>query len=167
MSRPPSMDSPSFRHPAFKMMMNEVVDYGSCCECGSCVLVCPHNVIDYVDSKPKQVAKGTAAFDFCGISEGIGCNVCAQVCPRLYPREFQLADVLFAADQPPHSGASAVIARSSPRARPTRPIRHAIKTAESSRVSSHGACALDTSMEPSCRRPIPTSRVRRFRERSA
>jgi coenzyme F420-reducing hydrogenase beta subunit len=91
-------------HPTLKTMMNEVVDYGSCCEC-SCVLVCPHNVIDYVDSKPKQVAKATAAFDFCGISEGIGCDVCAQVCPRLYPREFQLADVLFAADQSPHSGA--------------------------------------------------------------
>ena len=38
-------------------MMNEVVAYGSCCECGSCVLVCPHNVIEYVDGKPKQIAK--------------------------------------------------------------------------------------------------------------
>jgi Fe-S-cluster-containing hydrogenase component 2 len=57
-------------HATLEMMMNEVVDYGSCCECGSCVLACPHNVIDYVDSKPKQVAKATAAFDFCGISEG-------------------------------------------------------------------------------------------------
>ena len=35
-------------HPTLKTMMNEIVDYGSCCECGSCVLVCPHNVIDYV-----------------------------------------------------------------------------------------------------------------------
>ena len=42
-------------------MMNEVVAFGSCCECGTCVLVCPHNVIDYVDGKPKQVAKATAA----------------------------------------------------------------------------------------------------------
>ena len=46
-------------HPSFKEMMNEVVAYGSCCECGSCVLVCPHNVIDYIDGKPKQVAKAT------------------------------------------------------------------------------------------------------------
>src|SRR5213592_4471994 len=73
-------------------MMNEVVAYGSCCECGTCVLVCPHNVIDYVDGKPKQVAKATAAFDYCGISEGIGCDVCAQVCPRLGLREFDLRD---------------------------------------------------------------------------
>src|SRR5436309_3859761 len=65
-------------HPSFKQMMNEVVAYGSCCECGTCVLVCPHNVIDYVDGKPKQVAKATAAFDHCGISEGIGCDVCAR-----------------------------------------------------------------------------------------
>src|SRR6266478_4545926 len=68
-------------HPSFKQMMNEVVAYGSCCECGTCVLVCPHNVIDYIDGKPKQVAKATAPFDLCGISEGIGCDVCAQVCP--------------------------------------------------------------------------------------
>ncbi|HZP41714.1 MAG TPA: Coenzyme F420 hydrogenase/dehydrogenase, beta subunit C-terminal domain [Candidatus Binatia bacterium] len=79
-------------HATFKEMMNEVVDFGSCCECGTCVLVCPHNVIDYVDGKPKQVAKATAAFDHCGISEGIGCDVCAQVCPRLGIREFDLRD---------------------------------------------------------------------------
>ena len=83
---------PSMTHPSFKQMMNEVVAYGSCCECGTCVLVCPHNVIDYIDGKPKQVAKATAAFDYCGISEGIGCDVCAQVCPRLGIREFDLRD---------------------------------------------------------------------------
>jgi coenzyme F420 hydrogenase subunit beta len=85
----------------FKQMMNEVVAYGSCCECGSCVLVCPHNVIEYVDGKPRQTAKASAPQDYCGISEGIGCDVCAQVCPRLYPREFQLADRVFAQDPEP------------------------------------------------------------------
>lgn len=78
----------------FKRMMNEVVAYGSCCECGACVLVCPHNVIDYVDGKPKQVAKASAPFDYCGISEGIGCDVCAQVCPRLDGREYHLRDAV-------------------------------------------------------------------------
>jgi len=82
-------------NPSFKEMMNEVVSYGSCCECGSCVLVCPHNVIDYIDGKPKQTAKASADFDYCGISEGIGCDVCAQVCPRLDVREHQLADGVF------------------------------------------------------------------------
>ncbi|MFP6609896.1 MAG: Coenzyme F420 hydrogenase/dehydrogenase, beta subunit C-terminal domain [Deltaproteobacteria bacterium] len=82
--------------PSFKQMMNDVVDWGSCCECGTCVLVCPHNIIEYIDSKPKQTAKASADFDFCGISEGIGCDVCAQVCPRLGPREFNLHDEVFA-----------------------------------------------------------------------
>lgn len=82
-------------HPTFKQMMNEVVEYGSCCECGTCVLVCPHNVIDYIDGKPRQVAKATNPFDLCGISEGIGCDVCAQVCPRLGEREHHLTDRIF------------------------------------------------------------------------
>ena len=60
-----------YRH-TFKDMMHDVVEAGSCCECGSCVLVCPHNVIDYVDGKPKQVAKKDGPFDYCGISEGVG-----------------------------------------------------------------------------------------------
>ena len=76
-------------------MMNDVVDAGSCCECGSCVLVCPHNVIEYIDAKPKQTAKAKADFDYCGISEGVGCDVCASVCPRLWPREIHLKDATF------------------------------------------------------------------------
>jgi coenzyme F420 hydrogenase subunit beta len=85
--------------PSFKDMMNDVVAFGSCCECGSCVLVCPHNVIEYIDGKPKQTAKASAPFDYCGISEGIGCDVCAQVCPRLGPREFELAADVFANEE--------------------------------------------------------------------
>src|SRR5881397_16867 len=79
-------------HPSFKQMMNEVVAYGSCCECGTCVLVCPHNVIDYIDGKPKQVAKASAPFDYCGISEGIGCDVCAQVRRRVGVGEVGMRD---------------------------------------------------------------------------
>lgn len=96
--------------PTFKEMMNEVVAYGSCCECGTCVLVCPHNVIDYVDGKPKQIAKASAAFDYCGISEGIGCDVCAQVCPRLDVREFGLTQALFG-DERPYQGVFGVYRR--------------------------------------------------------
>lgn len=85
----------SFNHNSFKDMMNDVVDFGSCCECGTCVVACPHNVIEYIDNKPKQTAKQTAAFDFCGVSEGAGCDVCATVCPRLWPRESHLLDATF------------------------------------------------------------------------
>ena len=52
------------RHNSFKIMMNDVVDFGSCCECGSCVAACPHNVIEMVEGKPKQTAKASAPFDF-------------------------------------------------------------------------------------------------------
>ncbi|MEO2169437.1 MAG: Coenzyme F420 hydrogenase/dehydrogenase, beta subunit C-terminal domain, partial [bacterium] len=55
-------------------------------------------------AKPKQVAKASAAFDFCGISEGIGCDVCAQVCPRLFPRDFQLAPEVFRDETPAFDG---------------------------------------------------------------
>jgi coenzyme F420 hydrogenase subunit beta len=98
-------------HPSFKEMMNEVVFYGSCCECGTCVLVCPHNVIDYVDGKPKQVAKASAAPDYCGMSEGIGCDVCAQVCPRLGEREHQLGDGVFDGEEDVYRGAFGVYRR--------------------------------------------------------
>ena len=46
--------SNSVAKPSFKDMMNDVVAYGSCCECGTCVLVCPHNVIEYVDGSPSR-----------------------------------------------------------------------------------------------------------------
>lgn len=85
----------ALHHNSFKDMMNDVVDAGSCCECGSCVLVCPHNVIEYIDNKPQQTAKASAEFDYCGISEGVGCDVCAAVCPRLWPREDHLRDAVF------------------------------------------------------------------------
>jgi len=92
-------------------MMNEVVSYGSCCECGACVLVCPHNVIDYIAGKPKQTAKASAAFDYCGISEGIGCDVCAQVCPRLDEREHHLSAGVFGAAEDAYRGAFGVYRR--------------------------------------------------------
>lgn len=106
MSQEPNTPTPGpiniaalYKH-TFKDMMNDVVEAGSCCECGSCVLVCPHNVINYVDGKPKQVAKESADFDYCGISEGVGCDVCASVCPRLWPREDHLKDAVFKDDRP-------------------------------------------------------------------
>ena len=42
------------RHNSFKTMMNDVVDFGSCCECGSCVAACPHNVIEMVEGKQNK-----------------------------------------------------------------------------------------------------------------
>ncbi|MBD2859816.1 Coenzyme F420 hydrogenase/dehydrogenase, beta subunit C-terminal domain [Spongiibacter sp. KMU-158] len=95
-----SQNPVTLHHPSFKDMMNDVVDFGSCCECGACVQVCPHNVIEYIDNKPKQTAKADAAFDYCGVSEGVGCDVCASVCPRLWPRENHLRDAVFQDQRP-------------------------------------------------------------------
>ena len=67
----------------FKNLIRDVVEFGSCCECGACVLVCPYGVIEYVGGKPKQTARPDAPQDFCAVSEGIGCDVCARACPRL------------------------------------------------------------------------------------
>ncbi len=81
-------------------MMNDVVDAGTCCACGCCVLVCPHNVIEYIDNIPKQTAKEGAAFDYCGVSEGVGCDVCSNVRRRLLPREAHLTAKVFEVDRP-------------------------------------------------------------------
>lgn len=89
----------AFYRSSFKDMMNDVVAAGACCECGSCVAVCPHGIIRYVDGKPERASKTPAPFDKCGVSEGIGCDVCAAVCPRLWPREPHLRDVAFSNDR--------------------------------------------------------------------
>ena len=144
-------------NPSFKEMMNEVVSYGSCCECGACVLVCPHNVIDYIDSKPKQVAKKNGVFDFCGISEGIGCDVCAQVCPRLGEREHHLADQVFAEDErrlPRHL--RLVPARRGCALYRQRGVSSAAKTVASSPGCWPGSAATTRSTVPSYRPWTPT-----------
>lgn len=83
----------------FRDMMNDVAAAGSCSECGSCVAVCPHGVIEYADGKPRLVSAKAPAFDHCGVSEGVGCDVCATVCPRLWPREEHLRDAVFGAER--------------------------------------------------------------------
>ena len=80
-------------------MMNEVVAYGSCCECGACVLVCPFNNIQYIERKPR-VRNANLPFDYCKFSEDVGCDVCAQACPRLFPREHHLKGAVFGQDLP-------------------------------------------------------------------
>ena len=150
-------------HVTFKQMMNEVVAFGSCCECGSCVLVCPHNVIDYIDAKPKQVAKATAAFDFCGISEGIGCDVCAQVCPRLGVREFDMRDAVLPRVEQVHEGVFGRYRRVVA-ARCTDQISPAARTAGGDGDPRATVCARDCSTARASRRDetCPRRRSRRW-----
>ena len=69
----------------FQNLMNDVVAYGSCTECAACVVVCPYRVIEYINNKPRQTAKPGKPQDYCVVADNIGCDVCAQVCPRLPP----------------------------------------------------------------------------------
>ncbi|MCC6202291.1 MAG: Coenzyme F420 hydrogenase/dehydrogenase, beta subunit C-terminal domain [Gammaproteobacteria bacterium] len=85
----------------YQAMMNDVVAAGACSACGACVTVCPHNVIVYDAGQPRRRnAKTGTPFDACEVSEGVGCDLCAAVCPRLWPRETHLRDVVFADDRP-------------------------------------------------------------------
>ena len=70
----------------FERMMNEVVALGSCCGCSMCVVTCPYGVIKYdPESQFPYVAKPAGGFDYCPISEKVGCDVCANACERLGP----------------------------------------------------------------------------------
>lgn len=82
-------------HPRFKEMMNAVVATGRCAECASCVTVCPYRMIEYVDGHPRLTDPGAPSFDYCRVSETRGCDVCAAICPRLWPNESDLRDAVF------------------------------------------------------------------------
>lgn len=84
-------------------LINDVVEGGSCSECGACVVACPYGILQYEDGKPqamepklrKEYGSELATFiidgrpqDFCPISENVGCDCCATVCPKLeLPKE--------------------------------------------------------------------------------
>lgn len=74
------------RKGTFKRMMNEVVKTGICSGCSMCVVTCPYGVIKYnQNSTMPYVAKPMRGFDYCPISENVGCDVCANACYKLGP----------------------------------------------------------------------------------
>lgn len=75
--------------------MNAVVAAGRCAECASCVTVCPYRMIEYVDGHPRLTDPAAPSFDYCMVSETRGCDVCAAICPRLWPNESDLRDTVF------------------------------------------------------------------------
>lgn len=81
-----------------RALIEDVVQGGSCSECGACVVACPYDILQYVGTKPQalharhrerpQPGLGAQAGipdipNFCPISENVGCDVCASVCPKL------------------------------------------------------------------------------------
>jgi coenzyme F420 hydrogenase subunit beta len=85
------------RKPTLRELIDDVVHGGSCSECGACVVACPYGVLNYDGHKPEAYpdrwSKGTTPGlaigeellrqNFCPISENVGCDVCASVCPKL------------------------------------------------------------------------------------
>jgi len=55
-----------------------IVETGKCVGCGTCVLVCPFNCLEYADEKPNLIKE-------CKV-----CGICAQTCPQY---EFSLSTV--------------------------------------------------------------------------
>lgn len=82
-----------------KHLIDDIVHGGSCSECGACVVACPYDILQYVDGKPMawdarhregplpglaQAWLDPERSNFCPISENVGCDMCASVCPKLY-----------------------------------------------------------------------------------
>lgn len=80
-------------------LIDDVVHGGSCSECAACVVACPYDILQYVDGKPqaldarhreapvpglRYVTLTPDRANFCPISENVGCDVCANVCPKLH-----------------------------------------------------------------------------------
>lgn len=79
-------------HRTFVELINDVIKADRCSECGACVVVCPYNVLEYHDTKPRRRPKDGLADDFCEVQDRLGCDVCAQVCPQLDDQEVELTD---------------------------------------------------------------------------
>ncbi|MBI4696535.1 MAG: Coenzyme F420 hydrogenase/dehydrogenase, beta subunit C-terminal domain [Gammaproteobacteria bacterium] len=65
---------------AVDFLMREVVTPGKCVGCAACVTICPVDVFDYEDEKPRSVREDACVF----------CELCADVCPVLRPTDRDL-----------------------------------------------------------------------------
>lgn len=83
---------------SLRNLIDDVVHGGSCSACGACVVACPYDILQYVDSKPvawdsrhrtppgpglRSASVNPGIDNFCPISEHAGCDMCASVCPKL------------------------------------------------------------------------------------
>ena len=91
-----SLSVTPFARPGFRELMNEVVLAGRCIECASCVVACPYNQLELdALAKPRRSPKKGDPADFCPVAENQGCDICAAVCPRLWPDRAELADRVY------------------------------------------------------------------------
>ena len=79
-------------HRTFVELINDVIKAGRCSECAACVIVCPYNVLEYHEHKPRRKPKDGVADDFCEVQDKLGCDICAMVCPQLDDQDTEIAD---------------------------------------------------------------------------
>ncbi|MDP6950444.1 MAG: 4Fe-4S binding protein, partial [Arenicellales bacterium] len=65
---------------AVDFLMEEVVNSGKCIGCAACLTICPVDVFDYQDEKPKDSRNNACVF----------CELCVDVCPVLRPTDQDL-----------------------------------------------------------------------------
>ncbi len=91
------MPTATKRH--WKHLYEEIVATNVCSGCAGCVVVCPRDILDYVQGKPVQTHEESGPFD-CVFGHK-GCTVCADACPRLDPESQLIEELLFGRERLP------------------------------------------------------------------
>lgn len=65
---------------AVDFLMEQVVDPGKCVGCAACVTICPVDVFDYAEERPRDTRNDACVF----------CELCADACPVLRPTDQDL-----------------------------------------------------------------------------
>jgi coenzyme F420 hydrogenase subunit beta len=87
----------------WKHLYEEIVATNVCSGCAGCVVVCPRDILDYVDGKPVQTHQESGPFD-CLFGQK-GCTVCADACPRLDPESALIEQIIFGRERLPEEDA--------------------------------------------------------------
>jgi coenzyme F420 hydrogenase subunit beta len=66
----------------WKELFSEIVATDVCCGCAACVLVCPHDVLDYDFDTEKPFQTDELRPDDCSHGQK-GCDICTRACPRM------------------------------------------------------------------------------------
>jgi coenzyme F420 hydrogenase subunit beta len=85
-------------HAHWRDLYYDVVQTGLCTGCSGCVVVCPHQVLDYANLTPFQTLD-TA--DNCFHGEK-GCDTCARACPRIGYGAVDIDKLLFGREKEAH-----------------------------------------------------------------
>ncbi|MFI5267992.1 MAG: Coenzyme F420 hydrogenase/dehydrogenase, beta subunit C-terminal domain [Chloroflexota bacterium] len=85
-------------HAHWRDLYYDVVQTGLCTGCSGCVVVCPHQVLDYKNLTPFQMLD---TVDNCVHGEK-GCDTCARACPRIGYGAVDIDKLLFGREKQAH-----------------------------------------------------------------